>query len=443
MIFFFLMIRRPPRSTLSSSSAASDVYKRQVSTQSTGVIWALHGHPVVGASNVQKIPRMEQPRFSEEAPKEDSFMDSIADFFSFGCCDQRVSGDHLDVDEVPSSGPMFACCDRSSNGRDMDVCDDDKLNPISNDLQPLRPKSEEEIQTEHEEGLMKCSLDSQDLYNELEQIDSGLLLHLTNSDSDALFNPQVVQISDGEVAGLESNRQSAEMQAALAGYLGMHEEMMMTDLHDAGFNQLSNAGAAQGGPTWFDGQQEWQRVNEPSKRSRSPTSSAPMVLSEESSKSTSLSENSGSLSRVDQPHNYKRAKAHKGRGIETQYRCGYCGRIKTSTSSCSDGRVRIRCECGGQHQDQKSRMHATWTPVSVNNAGANQTSPVAPVDPSTQRTWCQVPVKPSAPRPHRTVGNPKSVGAPPEIVFVDESDVYKKKSEDITMQPPPTLASPA
>eukprot|EP00656_Telonema_subtile_P019761 TRINITY_DN2096_c0_g1_i2.p1 TRINITY_DN2096_c0_g1~~TRINITY_DN2096_c0_g1_i2.p1 ORF type:complete len:135 (-),score=23.86 TRINITY_DN2096_c0_g1_i2:577-981(-) len=30
------MTRRPPRSTLSSSSAASDVYKRQVSTQSTG-----------------------------------------------------------------------------------------------------------------------------------------------------------------------------------------------------------------------------------------------------------------------------------------------------------------------------------------------------------------------------------------------------------------------
>eukprot|EP00656_Telonema_subtile_P022691 TRINITY_DN2389_c0_g1_i1.p1 TRINITY_DN2389_c0_g1~~TRINITY_DN2389_c0_g1_i1.p1 ORF type:complete len:259 (-),score=47.63 TRINITY_DN2389_c0_g1_i1:336-1112(-) len=37
IFFFFLMIRRPPRSTLSSSSAASDVYKRQVSTQSTGV----------------------------------------------------------------------------------------------------------------------------------------------------------------------------------------------------------------------------------------------------------------------------------------------------------------------------------------------------------------------------------------------------------------------
>eukprot|EP00831_Metopus_contortus_P008842 TRINITY_DN13408_c0_g1_i2.p1 TRINITY_DN13408_c0_g1~~TRINITY_DN13408_c0_g1_i2.p1 ORF type:complete len:161 (-),score=36.71 TRINITY_DN13408_c0_g1_i2:198-680(-) len=35
--FFFLMIRRPPRSTQGVSSAASDVYKRQVSTQST---WA-------------------------------------------------------------------------------------------------------------------------------------------------------------------------------------------------------------------------------------------------------------------------------------------------------------------------------------------------------------------------------------------------------------------
>eukprot|EP00658_Telonema_sp_P-2_P007549 TRINITY_DN12820_c0_g1_i2.p2 TRINITY_DN12820_c0_g1~~TRINITY_DN12820_c0_g1_i2.p2 ORF type:complete len:166 (-),score=61.85 TRINITY_DN12820_c0_g1_i2:191-688(-) len=35
------MIRRPPRSTLSSSSAASDVYKRQVSTQSTGELATL------------------------------------------------------------------------------------------------------------------------------------------------------------------------------------------------------------------------------------------------------------------------------------------------------------------------------------------------------------------------------------------------------------------
>eukprot|EP00831_Metopus_contortus_P007681 TRINITY_DN12932_c0_g1_i1.p3 TRINITY_DN12932_c0_g1~~TRINITY_DN12932_c0_g1_i1.p3 ORF type:complete len:132 (+),score=41.01 TRINITY_DN12932_c0_g1_i1:80-475(+) len=39
--FFFLMIRRPPRSTQGVSSAASDVYKRQVSTQST---WGAGGH---------------------------------------------------------------------------------------------------------------------------------------------------------------------------------------------------------------------------------------------------------------------------------------------------------------------------------------------------------------------------------------------------------------
>eukprot|EP00658_Telonema_sp_P-2_P023423 TRINITY_DN19382_c0_g1_i1.p1 TRINITY_DN19382_c0_g1~~TRINITY_DN19382_c0_g1_i1.p1 ORF type:complete len:245 (-),score=63.55 TRINITY_DN19382_c0_g1_i1:397-1131(-) len=49
IIFFFLMIRRPPRSTLSSSSAASDVYKRQVSTQSTGPL-----HPSNMAEPVEK-----------------------------------------------------------------------------------------------------------------------------------------------------------------------------------------------------------------------------------------------------------------------------------------------------------------------------------------------------------------------------------------------------
>eukprot|EP00656_Telonema_subtile_P044258 TRINITY_DN50543_c0_g1_i1.p1 TRINITY_DN50543_c0_g1~~TRINITY_DN50543_c0_g1_i1.p1 ORF type:complete len:216 (+),score=49.46 TRINITY_DN50543_c0_g1_i1:34-681(+) len=47
LFFFFLMIRRPPRSTLSSSSAASDVYKRQVSAQSTGLaVMSIIGHVV-------------------------------------------------------------------------------------------------------------------------------------------------------------------------------------------------------------------------------------------------------------------------------------------------------------------------------------------------------------------------------------------------------------
>lgn len=45
------------------------------------------------------------------------------------------------------------------------------------------------------------------------------------------------------------------------------------------------------------------------------------------------------------------------------YQCGYCQSIKTSSSAGADGRVRIRCECGGKHQDGKSRMHANWNPV--------------------------------------------------------------------------------
>eukprot|EP00831_Metopus_contortus_P030976 TRINITY_DN2533_c0_g1_i1.p1 TRINITY_DN2533_c0_g1~~TRINITY_DN2533_c0_g1_i1.p1 ORF type:complete len:390 (+),score=39.82 TRINITY_DN2533_c0_g1_i1:25-1194(+) len=52
--FFFLMIRRPPRSTQGVSSAASDVYKRQVSTQST---WGLLGTPGSGKTVVAEYLR--------------------------------------------------------------------------------------------------------------------------------------------------------------------------------------------------------------------------------------------------------------------------------------------------------------------------------------------------------------------------------------------------
>eukprot|EP00656_Telonema_subtile_P030909 TRINITY_DN3387_c0_g1_i1.p1 TRINITY_DN3387_c0_g1~~TRINITY_DN3387_c0_g1_i1.p1 ORF type:complete len:225 (-),score=27.99 TRINITY_DN3387_c0_g1_i1:418-1092(-) len=53
------MIRRPPRSTLSSSSAASDVYKRQVSTQSTGILIS----NAMAASAKQLLPlRPTQPK---------------------------------------------------------------------------------------------------------------------------------------------------------------------------------------------------------------------------------------------------------------------------------------------------------------------------------------------------------------------------------------------
>ena len=50
-----------------------------------------------------------------------------------------------------------------------------------------------------------------------------------------------------------------------------------------------------------------------------------------------------------------------GGGGYTEYECGYCGERKVSTSTGGDGRVRIRCECGGKHGDRKARMHAKWT----------------------------------------------------------------------------------
>eukprot|EP00656_Telonema_subtile_P041897 TRINITY_DN4722_c0_g1_i2.p1 TRINITY_DN4722_c0_g1~~TRINITY_DN4722_c0_g1_i2.p1 ORF type:complete len:326 (-),score=73.53 TRINITY_DN4722_c0_g1_i2:284-1261(-) len=45
------------------------------------------------------------------------------------------------------------------------------------------------------------------------------------------------------------------------------------------------------------------------------------------------------------------------------YQCGYCRSVKSSSSAGADGRVRIRCECGGKHKDGKARMHANWNLV--------------------------------------------------------------------------------
>eukprot|EP00658_Telonema_sp_P-2_P073447 TRINITY_DN6251_c0_g1_i4.p1 TRINITY_DN6251_c0_g1~~TRINITY_DN6251_c0_g1_i4.p1 ORF type:complete len:350 (-),score=76.02 TRINITY_DN6251_c0_g1_i4:97-1146(-) len=61
VFFFFLMIRRPPRSTLSSSSAASDVYKRQVSTQSTGRVTAI-GMPMSREGDDKPVPVKKRKR---------------------------------------------------------------------------------------------------------------------------------------------------------------------------------------------------------------------------------------------------------------------------------------------------------------------------------------------------------------------------------------------
>ena len=60
---------------------------------------------------------------------------------------------------------------------------------------------------------------------------------------------------------------------------------------------------------------------------------------------------------------YNRAKAHNALGSEQRYSCTYCSVVKTSASLCADGRVRIRCWCGGHRQDGQKRMHANWKAV--------------------------------------------------------------------------------
>jgi len=46
------------------------------------------------------------------------------------------------------------------------------------------------------------------------------------------------------------------------------------------------------------------------------------------------------------------------------YRCGYCGIPRTSSSTDANRRVRIRCGCGGITQDQNTRTHEHWLPLS-------------------------------------------------------------------------------
>jgi len=54
------------------------------------------------------------------------------------------------------------------------------------------------------------------------------------------------------------------------------------------------------------------------------------------------------------------AESGKGSYKNESYQCGYCGKVKSSSSVGNDGRVRIRCECGGKYGDNKCRMHAKW-----------------------------------------------------------------------------------
>ena len=104
-----------------------------------------------------------------------------------------------------------------------------------------------------------------------------------------------------------------------------------------------------------------------SKRSRSPTlqvhvkPAAPkqMTFSENPLKTPAMSWQASKRTKANAP---------SGRGLEQIYICGYCDRRKTSTSRCADGRVRIRCQCGGQHKDGKPRMHATWILFGASNS---------------------------------------------------------------------------
>ena len=42
---------------------------------------------------------------------------------------------------------------------------------------------------------------------------------------------------------------------------------------------------------------------------------------------------------------------------QTWYECDYCGSHSATTSGISNGRTRIRCDCGGTNQDGVRRLH--------------------------------------------------------------------------------------
>eukprot|EP00656_Telonema_subtile_P030388 TRINITY_DN3336_c0_g1_i1.p1 TRINITY_DN3336_c0_g1~~TRINITY_DN3336_c0_g1_i1.p1 ORF type:complete len:357 (+),score=31.05 TRINITY_DN3336_c0_g1_i1:86-1156(+) len=74
--------------------------------------------------------------------------------------------------------------------------------------------------------------------------------------------------------------------------------------------------------------------------------------------SLATSEKAGDLL---QAHEYQPLRATCGSGSPARrYVCFYCGHCKVSSSSSSDGAVRIRCPCGGRQGDGVSRMHAKW-----------------------------------------------------------------------------------
>eukprot|EP00656_Telonema_subtile_P016628 TRINITY_DN187_c0_g1_i2.p1 TRINITY_DN187_c0_g1~~TRINITY_DN187_c0_g1_i2.p1 ORF type:complete len:452 (-),score=87.22 TRINITY_DN187_c0_g1_i2:656-2011(-) len=118
------MIRRPPRSPLSSSSAASDVYKRQVSTQSTGQEEE-HCRQGGATTNIQVEETrsqviMSEPTYPQPLTSQIHAPGSAATSFSIGQGSPHLSAvlstvsDVDSVDLIPSSGASKKChCKRS------------------------------------------------------------------------------------------------------------------------------------------------------------------------------------------------------------------------------------------------------------------------------------------------------------------------------------------
>eukprot|EP01015_Nassula_variabilis_P011441 TRINITY_DN1928_c0_g1_i2.p2 TRINITY_DN1928_c0_g1~~TRINITY_DN1928_c0_g1_i2.p2 ORF type:complete len:118 (-),score=51.86 TRINITY_DN1928_c0_g1_i2:149-502(-) len=88
------MIRRPPRSTQSRSSAASDVYKRQVSTQST---WGITRQKITD----QKFPLSISYKMGTacgKTQKKQQTQKSV--IYQIPVCESSLTLQHIDEDEI-------------------------------------------------------------------------------------------------------------------------------------------------------------------------------------------------------------------------------------------------------------------------------------------------------------------------------------------------------
>eukprot|EP01098_Paradermamoeba_levis_P016715 TRINITY_DN91_c0_g1_i1.p1 TRINITY_DN91_c0_g1~~TRINITY_DN91_c0_g1_i1.p1 ORF type:complete len:512 (+),score=170.57 TRINITY_DN91_c0_g1_i1:2-1537(+) len=123
------MIRRPPRSTHCISSAASDVYKRQVSTQSTGVSNKMSADKAKEKSEfVEKlwdssiVPTLEEyvkipnqsPYFDTEWAQ-NGHLQKAADLLVQWVKDQKVPGLQLELVQLPNRTPLIFM-ELASNG---------------------------------------------------------------------------------------------------------------------------------------------------------------------------------------------------------------------------------------------------------------------------------------------------------------------------------------